>query len=190
MVKHLPKILKNDDSTRCNCCPWFNCCNDNWQKVMNFHSWNSWLYIYFFVFFNFICAVICYYNECFHLKFCLIIENLGTWIKIWWYGTSVALLSVSFLSLWLLLLLLCCCCYFPFVVQVWAVLKPGFLALLGDPLDTKPIDIIVFDVLPSSDGNGDGRVSLATEIKDRNPLRHTFKVNSTQVVYIMEFILF
>ncbi|XP_044486732.1 phospholipase D zeta 1 isoform X1 [Mangifera indica] len=91
MVKHLPKILKNDDSTRCNCCPWFNCCNDNWQKV-------------------------------------------------------------------------------------WAVLKPGFLALLGDPFDTKPIDIIVFDVLPLSDGNGDGRVSLATEIKDRNPLRHTFKV--------------
>ncbi|XP_044479932.1 phospholipase D zeta 1-like isoform X2 [Mangifera indica] len=91
MVKHLPKILNNDDSGICNCCPWFNCCNDNWQKV-------------------------------------------------------------------------------------WAVLKPGFLALLGDPLDTKPIDIIVFDVLPSSDGNGDGRVSLATEIKDRNPLRHTFKV--------------
>lgn len=59
---------------------------------------------------------------------------------------------------------------------MWAVLKPGFLALLGDPFDTQPMDIIVFDVLPTSDGNGDGRVSLAKEIKERNPLRHSFKV--------------
>ncbi|XWS14128.1 hypothetical protein CRYUN_Cryun36dG0096700 [Craigia yunnanensis] len=91
MVKHLPKIAKNDDSDRCCACHWFNCCNDNWQKV-------------------------------------------------------------------------------------WAVLKPGFLALLGDPFDTKPLDIIVFDLLPASDGNGEGRVSLAAEVKERNPLRHTFKV--------------
>ncbi|XVF38771.1 hypothetical protein REPUB_Repub20aG0130800 [Reevesia pubescens] len=91
MVKHLPKIAKNDDSDRCCACHCFNCCNDNWQKV-------------------------------------------------------------------------------------WAVLKPGFLALLGDPFDTKPLDIIVFDVLPASDGNGEGRVSLAAEVKERNPLRHSFKV--------------
>ncbi|CAN1281297.1 Phospholipase D zeta 1 [Linum perenne] len=62
--------------------------------------------------------------------------------------------------------------------KVWAVLKPGFLAVLADPFDEKPMDIIVFDVLPASDGDGDGRVSLATETKERNPLRHTFKVTS------------
>lgn len=59
---------------------------------------------------------------------------------------------------------------------MWAVLKPGFLALLGDPFDTQPMDIIVFDVLPTSDGNGDGRLSLAKEIREPNPLRHSFKV--------------
>ncbi|XP_004296873.1 PREDICTED: phospholipase D p1 isoform X1 [Fragaria vesca subsp. vesca] len=91
MVKHLPKLPKDDPSGKCCSCGWFNCCNDNWQKV-------------------------------------------------------------------------------------WAVLKPGFLAFLSDPFDTQPLDIIVFDVLPGSDGNGDGRVSLAKEIKDRNPLRHAFKV--------------
>lgn len=75
----------------------------------------------------------------------------------------------------------CCCC--PLFTccndnwqKVWAVLKPGFLALLADPFDTKPMDIIVFDVLPASDGNGEGRVSLATEVKEHNPLRHAFKV--------------
>nr|DAD38153.1 TPA_asm: hypothetical protein HUJ06_008794 [Nelumbo nucifera] len=92
MVKHLPKIPKDDDDTKCCACHWFNCCNDNWQKV-------------------------------------------------------------------------------------WAVLKPGFLALLEDPFDTKPLDIIVFDVLPASDGNGEGRVSLAKELKERNPLRYAFKVS-------------
>ncbi|XP_034925825.1 phospholipase D zeta 1 isoform X2 [Populus alba] len=90
MVKHLPQIVKNDDSRKCACCC-FSCCNDNWQKA-------------------------------------------------------------------------------------WAVLKPGFLALLADPFATKPLDIIVFDVLPTSDGSGEGRVSLAAEIKERNPLRHSFKV--------------
>lgn len=60
---------------------------------------------------------------------------------------------------------------------MWAVLKPGFLAFLGDPFDTKPLDIIVFDVLPASDGNGEGRVSLAIEVKERNLLRHAFKVS-------------
>ncbi|XP_061369328.1 phospholipase D zeta 1-like isoform X2 [Gastrolobium bilobum] len=91
MVKHLPKILKDDDSRKCCMSSCFSCCNDNWQKV-------------------------------------------------------------------------------------WAVLKPGFLALLADPFDTQPLDIIVFDVLPPSDRNGDGRLSLASEMKERNPLRHSFKV--------------
>ncbi|XP_024463030.1 phospholipase D zeta 1 isoform X4 [Populus trichocarpa] len=91
MVKHLPRIVKDDDSRKCCACSWFSCCNDNWQKV-------------------------------------------------------------------------------------WAVLKPGFLALLADPFDTKLLDIIVFDVLPASDGSGEGRVSLAAEIKERNPLRHGFKI--------------
>ncbi|XP_017646720.2 phospholipase D zeta 1-like isoform X1 [Gossypium arboreum] len=91
MAKHLPKLAKDDDSDKCCACHWFNCCNDNWQKV-------------------------------------------------------------------------------------WAVLKPGFLALLADPLDTKPLDIIVFDVLPALAGNTEGRASLAAEVKERNPLRHAFKV--------------
>ncbi|KAJ9699662.1 hypothetical protein PVL29_005502 [Vitis rotundifolia] len=91
MVKHLPKIPKEDDTRNCCPCPWFSCCNDNWQKV-------------------------------------------------------------------------------------WAVLKPGFLALLEDPFHPQPLDIIVFDLLPASDGNGEGRLSLAKEIKERNPLRHAFKV--------------
>ncbi|OIW17691.1 hypothetical protein TanjilG_29041 [Lupinus angustifolius] len=60
--------------------------------------------------------------------------------------------------------------------KVWAVLKPGFLALLADPFDVQPLDIIVFDVLPPSDGKGDGHLSLAKEIKERNPLRHSLKV--------------
>ncbi|OIV95905.1 hypothetical protein TanjilG_27009 [Lupinus angustifolius] len=91
MVKHLPKIPRDNDSRKCCMSGCFSCCNDNWQKV-------------------------------------------------------------------------------------WAVLKPGFLALLADPFDTQPLDIIVFDVLPASDRNGDGRLSLASEVKERNPLRHSFKV--------------
>ncbi|OVA12917.1 Phospholipase D/Transphosphatidylase [Macleaya cordata] len=69
------------------------------------------------------------------------------------------------------------CCWSDNWQKVWAVLKPGFLALLKDPFDTKLLDIIVFDVLPASDGNGEGRVSLAKEIKDHNPLRHSFEVS-------------
>ncbi|KAG8372920.1 hypothetical protein BUALT_Bualt12G0117200 [Buddleja alternifolia] len=61
-------------------------------------------------------------------------------------------------------------------LQVWAVLKPRFLVFLKDPFDPKPLDIIVFDVLPASDGNGEGRVSLAKEVNDHNPLRHYFRV--------------
>ncbi|OAY75359.1 Phospholipase D zeta 1 [Ananas comosus] len=63
------------------------------------------------------------------------------------------------------------------VDMVWAVLKPGFLALLEDPFDTKLLDIIVFDVLPTSDGNGEGHVVLAKETKERNPLRFGFQVS-------------
>ncbi|KAI4372494.1 hypothetical protein MLD38_010716 [Melastoma candidum] len=60
--------------------------------------------------------------------------------------------------------------------KVWGVLKPGFLAFLTDPFDVKPLDIIVFDVLPASNGNGEGRAFLAKEVKERNPLRHVFMV--------------
>lgn len=61
--------------------------------------------------------------------------------------------------------------------QVWAVLKPGFLALLKDPFDKEPLDIIVFDVLPSSNANGENGVSLALEINEHNPLRHAFEAS-------------
>lgn len=91
-VRHLPKIQRPGDESKCCACPWFSCCNDNWQKV-------------------------------------------------------------------------------------WAVLKPGFLALLEDPFDPKLLDIIVFDVLPPSDGNGEGRVLLAKETKERNPLWFGFSVS-------------
>ncbi|XP_058723513.1 probable inactive poly [ADP-ribose] polymerase SRO4 [Vicia villosa] len=33
MVKHLPKIKKDEDSRKCCLSDCFNCCNDNWQKV-------------------------------------------------------------------------------------------------------------------------------------------------------------
>ncbi|URE38688.1 phospholipase D [Musa troglodytarum] len=60
--------------------------------------------------------------------------------------------------------------------KVWAVLKPGFLALLENPFDTKILDIIVFDVLPYSNGNDDGQILLAQETKERNPLCFGFQV--------------
>jgi len=63
-----------------------------------------------------------------------------------------------------------------FCSQVWAVLKPGFLALLDDPFDNKPLDIIMFDVLPSSTGKGETKVYLAEPTKEHNPLRFAFKV--------------
>ncbi|XP_020267613.1 phospholipase D zeta 1-like isoform X2 [Asparagus officinalis] len=91
-VRHLPKIQRADDDTKCCACYWFSCCNSNWQRV-------------------------------------------------------------------------------------WAVLKPGFLALLEDPFNPKLLDIIVFDVLPPSDRNGDGRVLLAKETKERNPLWFGFTVS-------------
>ncbi|KAK2456651.1 phospholipase D P1 [Trifolium repens] len=60
--------------------------------------------------------------------------------------------------------------------KVWAVLKPGFLALLEDPFNNKPLDIVMFDVLPSSTGKGETKIYLAEPVKERNPLRYTFKV--------------
>ncbi|KAK6911613.1 Phospholipase D/Transphosphatidylase [Dillenia turbinata] len=60
--------------------------------------------------------------------------------------------------------------------KVWVVLKPGFLALLEDPFDTKLLDIIVFDVLPASTKKAE-LLFLATEIKEQNPLCYSLKVN-------------
>nr|CAB3465500.1 unnamed protein product [Digitaria exilis] len=62
--------------------------------------------------------------------------------------------------------------------KVWVVLKPGFLALLEDPFDPKLLDIIIFDALPHMDINGEGQISLAKEIKERNPLHFGFQVSS------------
>ncbi|XP_021742611.1 phospholipase D zeta 1-like [Chenopodium quinoa] len=58
--------------------------------------------------------------------------------------------------------------------KVWAVLKPGFLAFLEDPLDTKLLDIIIFDSLPSSCNE---KVYLAYEIKSRKPLHYSFQIS-------------
>lgn len=70
----------------------------------------------------------------------------------------------------------CSCCN-PNWQRVWAVLKPGFLAILGDPFDAKPLDIIVFDVLPPLDrGATEGLIALARLNKERNPLRFSFMV--------------
>ncbi|PON67008.1 Phospholipase D family [Parasponia andersonii] len=62
--------------------------------------------------------------------------------------------------------------------KVWAVLKPGFIALLDDPFDSELLDIIVFNVLSASKGNGGSPAYLADQIKERNPLRYTFQVSS------------
>ncbi|XVF50796.1 hypothetical protein PTKIN_Ptkin04bG0132100 [Pterospermum kingtungense] len=62
--------------------------------------------------------------------------------------------------------------------EVWAVLKPGFLALLEDPFDRKLLDIIVFYVLrvPTSNEDVKSRVHLADQIKEHNPLCYAFKI--------------
>ncbi|XP_024979778.1 phospholipase D zeta 1-like [Cynara cardunculus var. scolymus] len=70
---------------------------------------------------------------------------------------------------------MCCCCRNNWQ-KVWAVLKPGFLALLEDSFSTKLLDIIVFDALPPSNGEKEDQVLLAEEVKERNPLRYAFKV--------------
>ncbi|XP_057538983.1 phospholipase D zeta 1-like isoform X2 [Amaranthus tricolor] len=58
--------------------------------------------------------------------------------------------------------------------KVWAVLKPGFLAFLEDPLDVKLMDIIIFDFLPSSNSE---KVYLAHETKSHKPLQYAFKIS-------------
>jgi len=35
-VRHLPKIQRAGDDTKCCACHWFGCCNDNWQRVLYF----------------------------------------------------------------------------------------------------------------------------------------------------------
>ncbi|KAK3160706.1 hypothetical protein QOZ80_1BG0063280 [Eleusine coracana subsp. coracana] len=76
----------------------------------------------------------------------------------------------------------CSCSCFSFCSsnwqKVWAVLKPGFLALLQDPFDPKLLDIVIFDVSPYTDRNGEGKITLAKEIKERNPLHFGFEVSS------------
>ncbi|KAM0951160.1 putative phospholipase D [Dioscorea sansibarensis] len=76
----------------------------------------------------------------------------------------------------------CCPCHFFGCCngkgrKVWAVLKPGFLALLEDPFDTKLLDIVIFDRLPSSVGNGVDSFLIAKETKGRNPLHCGFLVS-------------
>ncbi|XP_031373090.1 phospholipase D zeta 2-like [Punica granatum] len=61
--------------------------------------------------------------------------------------------------------------------KVWAVLKSGFLALLADPFDPEPLDIVVFDILPGSNGKEMSGTYLADQIKERNPLYYYFKVS-------------
>ncbi|KAK8689373.1 hypothetical protein V6N13_088094 [Hibiscus sabdariffa] len=62
-------------------------------------------------------------------------------------------------------------------IKVWAVMKPGFLALLEDPFGTKLLDIIVFNVLPTSNEDVKSRVCLAEQIKEHNPLYYAFRVS-------------
>ncbi|KAL9265953.1 Phospholipase D zeta 1-like protein [Drosera capensis] len=61
--------------------------------------------------------------------------------------------------------------------KVWAVLKPGFMAFLEDPLDTELLDIIIFDILPFSHKTSEEKVLLAQELKEHNPLWCTFRVS-------------
>uniref|UniRef100_A0A0E0HDB8 Phospholipase n=1 Tax=Oryza nivara TaxID=4536 RepID=A0A0E0HDB8_ORYNI len=60
--------------------------------------------------------------------------------------------------------------------EVWVVLKPGFLALLKDPFDPKLLDVLIFDALPHMDISGEGQISLAKEIKERNPLHFGLQI--------------
>ncbi|XP_047960602.1 phospholipase D zeta 1-like [Salvia hispanica] len=73
---------------------------------------------------------------------------------------------------------LCFCCCGRNWQKVWLVLKPGCLAFLGNHFGTKVLDIVVFDVLPTSNKKGDDEVHLAELSKEQNPLLHAFKVCS------------
>ncbi|KAH6805831.1 phospholipase D P1 [Perilla frutescens var. frutescens] len=75
-------------------------------------------------------------------------------------------------------LCICSCCCGRNWRKVWLVLKPGFLAFLGNHCDTKLLDIVIFDVLPASNMKGDDEVHLAKVSKELNPLRHAFKISS------------
>lgn len=50
MVKHLPKIHRDDEHRNCCSCQWFSCCKDNWQKVIIFSAKLSHEF-FFFIFF-------------------------------------------------------------------------------------------------------------------------------------------
>lgn len=71
-------------------------------------------------------------------------------------------------------------------MQVWVVLKPGFLAFLDDPFDTKLLDIIVFDVQPDSRKNRFSQVHLASPIKQQNLLRYEFNVSKLSLSLLLQ----
>ncbi|KAK6143935.1 hypothetical protein DH2020_024283 [Rehmannia glutinosa] len=66
-------------------------------------------------------------------------------------------------------------------IEVWLVLKPGFLAFLGNHFDTKLLDIVIFDVSEASNAKGDHEVHLAKVLKERNPLRHAFQLEDRTI---------
>ena len=49
--------------------------------------------------------------------------------------------------------------------------------MLDDPFDTELLDIIVFNVLPTSKGNAGSPVYLADQAKENNLPRYTFDVS-------------
>ncbi|CAK9166850.1 unnamed protein product [Ilex paraguariensis] len=193
MVKHLAKIPRDNADTRCCMCCWSGCCNNNWQKQSGGGGEGSELprrrvsirfsdqifcksdqIFCLGDFLKRLCAcssplldVFCYcwVGESFCLGDFLRADFLPN-MKPYQQETAVRMLFSSSLPSASL-----------FLSLVWAVLKPGFLALLEDPFDVKLLDIIVFDLLPASNGDGKSLVSLADEIKERNPLRYAFKVS-------------
>ncbi|KAH0838915.1 hypothetical protein HID58_092349 [Brassica napus] len=73
----------------------------------------------------------------------------------------------------------CLGCFGNSWAKVWAVLKPGFLALLEDPFSGKLLDIMVFDSLGfQGTKESPEQPRLAEQVKERNPLRFGFKVTS------------
>ncbi|XP_010464093.1 PREDICTED: phospholipase D zeta 2-like [Camelina sativa] len=73
----------------------------------------------------------------------------------------------------------CLSCFGTNWTKVWAVLKPGFLALLEDPFSGKLLDIMVFDSSLFQDSKEfSEQQHLAEQVKEHNPLRYGFKVTS------------
>ncbi|VVA96594.1 unnamed protein product [Arabis nemorensis] len=73
----------------------------------------------------------------------------------------------------------CLGCFGTSWTKVWAVLKPGFLALLEDPFSGKLLDIMVFDLSRFQDAKEcSEQPRLAEQVKERNPLRYGFNVTS------------